>query len=91
LTRLVYRGKLQEQISTDRVNYKREVTMSLSIDMRNITEESNVATNFGSQLLRLAMKADQHNKSLLRMGFPNAVEMVEHYRETGEILDRDYD
>jgi len=42
-------------------------------------------------LLRLIFKADQHNKEQLRKGFPNAVKMVETYKDTGEILDLPYD
>lgn len=65
--------------------------MSLKIDMQNIVEGPDNATNFGAQLLRLVFKADQHNKRRLGMGFPNAVLMVERYQEAGDILDLDYD
>jgi hypothetical protein len=65
--------------------------MSLSIDFDHITNGSDRDTNFGSQLLRLIFKADSHNRRRLAMGFPNAVQVVDHYIETGEILDLPYD
>ena len=64
--------------------------MSYRIDMDNIVKGRR-EDNFGSILLRLAMKADSHNLELIRKGFPNAVETVEHWRETSNILDLPYD
>ena len=67
--------------------------MSYQYDLSSIIKGNNRADNFGTQLLRLIMKADSHNLSLLRKSFPNAVIMVEHWRESmsGEILDLPYD
>jgi hypothetical protein len=65
--------------------------MSLQVDLHELTEGKGKQTNFGTMLLRLIFKADQHNKEQLRKGFPNAVKMVETYKDTGEILDLPYD
>ena len=67
--------------------------MSYRYDLGNIIGGDNKADNFGTQLLRLIMKADSHNLSLLRKSFPNAVTMIERWRESmsGEILDLPYD
>ena len=65
--------------------------MSLEVDLMNISNGNLQETNFGSQLLRLIFKADQHNKQLLQMGFPNAVAMVYRYQMHGDILDLPYD
>ena len=61
--------------------------MSLKIDMDIMVNGSDSQTNFTTKLLRLIFKADSQNKGKLRRGFPHAVETVEHYQETGEILD----
>ncbi|KKN22386.1 hypothetical protein LCGC14_0915780 [marine sediment metagenome] len=61
--------------------------MSIKIDLQNIVAGTTPATNFTSQLLRLIFKADSRNEGLLHKGFPNAVEAVKHFQETGAILD----
>ena len=65
--------------------------MSYKVDLENITVYKDDATNFGSQLLRLVMKADLDNLARLRQSFPNAVKTVEQWRETGEIPDLPYE
>ncbi len=67
--------------------------MSYKIDLENITKFKDDPTNFGALLLRLVMKADWHNRELLKKGFPNAVKTVEMWREspTGEIPYLPYD
>ncbi len=65
--------------------------MSYKVDLENITVYKNDATNFGSELLRLVMKADLNNLRLLRHSFPNAVKTVEEWRRTGEIPNLAYD
>jgi len=65
--------------------------LSYKIDLENITEHGNDHTNFGTEMLRLVMKADLLNMALLRHSFPNAVKTVEEWRETGEIPDLPYD
>lgn len=65
--------------------------MSYKIDLENITVHGNDHTNFGTELLRLVMKADLNNLARLRQAFPNAVKTVEEWRETGEIPDLLYD
>ena len=65
--------------------------MSYKVDLENITVYKNDATNFGTQLLRLVMKADMANLPRLRAAFPNAVRTVLEWRETGEIPDLPYD
>ena len=64
--------------------------MSYKIDL-DIIHGSNSQTNFGTLLLKLCFKADRSNLEKLRLGFPNAVKTVDHYRQTGEVLDLDYD
>jgi len=65
--------------------------MSLAIDMQLVDRGDKQATNFSAQLLRLIAKADRHNFELLRKGFPNAVKVFEHWQETGEYLNLEYD
>jgi hypothetical protein len=65
--------------------------MTLHIDLHEIVNGRDKQTNFSTMLLRLIFKADQHNKEQLRKSFPNAVKMVETYKDTGEILDLPYD
>lgn len=65
--------------------------MSYQVDLENITIGKNDATNFGSGLLRLVMKADLHNLHLLKQSFPNAVQTVSQWRVTGEIPNLPYD
>lgn len=60
--------------------------MSIAFDLREITQGSDRQTNFTTQLLKLIFKADNSNKEKLRKGFPEAVEAVERYQKTGEIL-----
>ena len=64
--------------------------MSLKVDL-NIIHGSDDQTNFGTLLLKLCFKADRSNLEKLRLGFPNAVETVGHYRKTGEVLNLEYD
>lgn len=61
--------------------------MSIKIDLDIIVNGSDNQTNFTTQLLRLIFKADRANMDKLKLGFPNAVEAISHYRETGDILD----
>ena len=63
----------------------------LKIDLDNIVNGKNDATNFSSQLMRIVFKADLVNTEKLRSVYPNLVEAVKHYMETGEILDLSYD
>ncbi len=65
--------------------------MTIEIDMQRVIRGDKEATNFSAQLLRLIAKADDHNRELLRQGFPNAVKVFEHYKKTGEFLFADYD
>lgn len=65
--------------------------MSIKLDLDRIVNGSNNQTNFTSQLLRLIFKADLTNRAKLARGFPNAVHAVEHYIDTGEILNLDQD
>lgn len=65
--------------------------MTLHIDLHEIVNGAGKQTNFSTMLFKLIFKADQHNKEQLRKGFPNAVKMVETYKDTGEILDLPYD
>lgn len=61
--------------------------MSLKIDLENIVEGDNDATNFNAQLMRLVFKADHGNKAKLRLVYPNLVRTVEAYQWSGEKLD----
>ena len=65
--------------------------MGIAIDMQLVARGDKQATNFSAQLLRLIAKADLHNRALIRKGFPNAVKVFEHYQETGEFLEMEYD
>jgi len=65
--------------------------MTLKIDLENIVEGKNDATNFSTQLMRIVFKADRRNKGKLRREYPNLVQTVGMYQETGEKLDLPYD
>jgi len=65
--------------------------MSLKIDMENVVNGPDNATNFGAKLIRLIFKADQSNRAKLAKGFPNAVNMVQEYKHNGTIIDLPYD
>lgn len=65
--------------------------MSLQFDLHGIVDGGDKQTNFSTMLLRLIFKADQHNRELLRKGFPHAVMTVEEYQKTGIIKDLPYD
>jgi hypothetical protein len=65
--------------------------MSYQTDLENITKYKDDATNFGAQVLRLVMKADLSNLRLLQRAFPNAVQTVKDWRESGVIPDYPYD
>jgi hypothetical protein len=65
--------------------------MSLQFDLHDLVDGSGKQTNFTTGLLKLIMKADSHNKELLRNSFPNAVSTVEGYQQTGIIRDLKYD
>ncbi|KKM93999.1 hypothetical protein LCGC14_1202820 [marine sediment metagenome] len=65
--------------------------MSIKIDMEIMFNGTDNQANFTTQLLHLIFKADQFNKGKLRLGFPHAVETVEYYQQTGEILDLSQD
>jgi hypothetical protein len=64
--------------------------MTQAVDLELVVRGDHV-TNFHAQLFRLIGKADLHNRALIRKGFPNAVKVFEHWQETGEILDLEYD
>jgi hypothetical protein len=59
--------------------------MSLGYDLHDIIHGSGTQTNFNTLLLKLIFKADGTNLEKIRKGFPEAVGLVEHYRETGDI------
>jgi len=59
----------------------------IQVDLDNIINGKNKATNFGSHLLRLIFKADSENRDKLRRIYPAAVRAVQHYKDTGEITD----
>ena len=61
--------------------------MSIKVDMEIWLNGDDHQTNFGTQLVKLIMKADGQNKEKLRLGFPEAVKVVEHYQLTGEIIE----
>lgn len=65
--------------------------MSLKIDLENIVEGKNDATNFSAQLMRIVFKADIINKAKLNTVYPNLVRTVQAYMDTGEKLDLPYD
>lgn len=65
--------------------------MPLNIDLDNIVNGKNDATNFSTQLMRIVFKADIRNKAKLAREYPNLVKMVTTYQTTGEILDLPYD
>lgn len=65
--------------------------MPLKIDLENIVHGKNDFTNFGAELMRIVFKSDRRNKAKLRKEYPNLVETVERFQETGEILDLPYD
>ncbi len=65
--------------------------MSIKTDLDEVVNGKDSQTNFTTQLLKLIMKADGHNFELLRLGFPNAVMTVAEYRDSGRILDLEYD
>jgi len=65
--------------------------MSLKIDLDNIVNGRNDATNFSSQLMRVVLKADIVNKGKLHSVYPNLVRTIQHWRDTEEILDLPYD
>mgnify|MGYP001577744802 CR=1 FL=1 len=61
--------------------------MTIRIDMEIMLNGSDNQTNFTTQLLKVIFKADSENKEKLRLGFPEAVRAVEHYKKTGEIIE----
>ena len=65
--------------------------MSLKIDLDNIVNGKNDATNFSTQLMRIVFKADVRNTFKLGNEYPNLVKTVLSFMETGEILDLPYD
>jgi len=65
--------------------------MSLQFDLHDLVNGSGKQTNFTTMLLKLILKADSHNRELLRKGFPNAVDTVEIWNNTGVIADLNYD
>ena len=65
--------------------------MPLKIDLENIVNGKNKATNFSSQLMRIVFKADRRNIMKLGKEYPNLVKTVVNYRNSGEILDLPYD
>jgi hypothetical protein len=65
--------------------------MSLQVDLHFIVNGPDSQTNFGTQLLKLIMKADESNRAKLAKGFPNAVETVREWKATGVIPDLERD
>ncbi len=65
--------------------------MSLRIDMDIMLNGRDNQTDFTTQLLHLIFKADNSNTEKLKLGFPNAVKTVQHFRRTGDILDLESD
>lgn len=65
--------------------------MSMAYDLNQIVNGHDKQTNFTTRLLKLLLKVDEANKEKLRLGFPNAVSTIEHWRSTGDILDLEYD
>lgn len=65
--------------------------MSLKIDLENIVEGKNDATNFSAQLMRIVFKADRANKWRLNQVYPNLVTTVHRFQTTGTKLDLPYD
>ncbi|MBA7570536.1 hypothetical protein ES708_12288 [subsurface metagenome] len=63
----------------------------LHIDAVNVLQGRDDATNFTAQLLRLIRRADERHLEMIRKVFPNAVRVYEHWFNTEEILDLDYD
>jgi len=61
--------------------------MTIKIDMEIMLNGDDHQTNFTTKLLKLIFKADNQNKEKLRLGFPQAVRAVEHYRKTGKIIE----
>lgn len=61
--------------------------MSLKIDMEILFNGRGNQDNFTTQLIKLILKADGNNRNKLALGFPNAVTTVNHYVQTGKILD----
>jgi len=61
--------------------------MPYKIDLDNIVNGKNDATNFSSQLMRIVFKADVINKAKLHTVYPNLVRTVQQFQDTGEILD----
>jgi hypothetical protein len=61
--------------------------MTIRVDMEIMLNGDNHQTNFGTMLLKLIFKADENNREKIRLGFPEAVQAVEHYQRTGEIIE----
>ena len=59
--------------------------MSITYDLDDLVNGSGKQTNFTTQLLKLIFKADGGNVEKLRLGYPDVVKAVEHYKKTGEI------
>ena len=65
--------------------------MPLKMDLDNIVNGQNDATNFSTQLMRIVFKADPSNRYKLTTVYPNLVKTVRQFMDTGEILDLLYD
>jgi len=65
--------------------------MSIAFDLNEIVNGSDRQTNFTTTLLKLIFKADRNNREKLRQSFPEAVRIVEHYLNTGNIIDLESD
>ena len=65
--------------------------MTLKIDIDNIVNGRNDATNFTAMLMRVVFKSDRRNKAKLAREYPNLVKTVTEFQTTGEILDLPYD
>jgi len=65
--------------------------MPLKIDLENIVQGKNDATNFSAQLMRIVFKADPGNTAKLNLVYPNLVRTVRQFMVTGEVLDLPYD
>jgi len=61
--------------------------MSYKIDLDIIVNGKNDRDNFSAQLMRIVFKSDRRNIAKLRNEYPNLVETVQHFKETGDVLD----
>ena len=58
--------------------------MTVEYDVHDLMFGQGKQTNFTTMLIKLILKADEHNVEKLRLGFPHEVEVVEKWQRTGE-------